>query len=231
MILTRFTMTAAALCLALGVAACAQSSPQSAGAIEQPAAASRITKEPAKSAPLAAPKLLPVAGPYRHEGTGLIYPTENGGFIRTNVVQYDVGANDVSANYEVDLGAGYLVATVYVYPWTDRNRSLVTGADQANACAPSFEDVKQATFLGLQMKGAKIGNILEDGPVASPFSEAKGAHRMVFEMTQKDSAYGSEVYLYCGVRGAWVVKYRFTYPAGAPVAGAIATFQQQVPAL
>ena len=49
-------------------------------------------------------------------------------------------------------------------------------------------------------------------------------------MTQSGSAYDYEVYLHCGIRGAWVVKYRFTYPAGAPVAGAIDEFQQQVPA-
>lgn len=232
MIPCRRPLTLAAILLALGLAACTPAKPGATSAAA-PEAATPAPRDPVGGSRLSAPRNLPVAGPYRHEGTGLIYPVSSGDLARDRVVQFDSAADDVGANYEAKLGRGYLVATVYVYPWTDSSGGLVTGtaADSA-ACTDAFQEVKRATFMGLEMKGAEIGDIRDiraDGPVTAIFPDAKGAARMVFDMSQNGDAYQSEIHLHCGIGGAWLVKYRISYPKGAEVADMIAAFLQQVP--
>ncbi|CAN7402328.1 hypothetical protein LJR232_002412 [Aquipseudomonas alcaligenes] len=62
------------------------------------------------------PQDIPAAGPYRHDDTGIVFPTTAGIFLRTQIVRFDEQARHIMVGYNSELIAQPVVFTAYVYP-------------------------------------------------------------------------------------------------------------------
>lgn len=62
------------------------------------------------------PQDIPAAGPYRHDGTGIVFPTTSGIFLRTQILRYDERATHVMVGYNSELIAQPVTLTAYIYP-------------------------------------------------------------------------------------------------------------------
>lgn len=62
------------------------------------------------------PQDIPAAGPYRHDGTGIVFPTTSGIFLRTRILRFDEQARHIMVAYNSELIAQPVILNAYVYP-------------------------------------------------------------------------------------------------------------------
>ena len=62
------------------------------------------------------PQDIPAAGPYRHDGTGIVFPTTSGIFLRAQILRFDEQARHIMVAYNSELIAQPVILSAYVYP-------------------------------------------------------------------------------------------------------------------
>lgn len=160
-------------------------------------------------------------GPFRHVGTGTVFPETVAGFRRVRVVRYDdPSGEDVGVSYRATVGDGAVIVSEYVYPVV-----AAKGAAPAAVCKDEFEGA-----------GAAIKDAVKLGEPGSRPRAGVGANlgrRAEYDLTLTvDGAsrvFASELSLYCYVKGPWFVKYRITRAKTGAAAEAAERFMQASP--
>ena len=165
---------------------------------------------------LAHPQAIVADGVYMHAASAMMFPPSAGDCRRTSIVQFDVAGNDVSAGYEC--APVRTMATVYVYPArpvaSAGSPPELVALTQALAENQEFEVRKQEI-----LRAHPDARLLDEHNVDAPVPDAPlfGG----FALFELEDTFGgqrqklhSEIDLFSYARGDWVVKYRFTYPAG-----------------
>ncbi|NQT71845.1 MAG: hypothetical protein HQ553_03625 [Chloroflexi bacterium] len=62
------------------------------------------------------PTTLANDGPYTHEITGIIFPSEVSSFYRSDITQFDSKGKDISCSYKLPYLSSPVTVSVYVYP-------------------------------------------------------------------------------------------------------------------
>ncbi len=159
-----------------------------------------------------------------HAASGMQFPFAVGDFNRSGALRnYDEKGLNVSAAYHTLPPFAPIAMTIYVYPAGHYLFGAATGA------RVPFEDAKN------ELVRARAGvKILGEGQVPAPggAKEPPGYFgRFAFSemFAGRVQPLESLLYVYCPVQGAWIVKYRVTYPDDSLEArGAIARFMQEL---
>jgi hypothetical protein len=160
-------------------------------------------------------------GPFRHVGTGTVFPEAVAGFQRVRIVRYeDPSGEDVGVSYRLTGPDGPVIVTEYVYPVAAQK-----GAARKAICRDEFDG-----------SGAAIKNAVKLGEPAArsrPGVPASLALRSEYDLTVdiggKPTVLASELSLYCYVKGPWFVKYRITRPKTPAGSQAAERFMQVSP--
>ncbi len=156
--------------------------------------------------PAAAQREIVTDGPYLHRPAHAVYPVRVGGFLRSDVYQYDWEGKDVSASYNLQTPKGRLLITIYIYP-----AAPAAPAERKLRCDEEFAAAEAAI-------SSQHGNVApsERGAASAPEVGPGLGHRSIYRFS---GAFGdrveelrSEVHLYCYVGGDWLVKYRVSAP-------------------
>jgi len=150
------------------------------------------------------PRVVPAHGDFIHPTAGVRFPEEAGGFVRTEVTQYDDEGRDLSATYRSRRSFAQFWATFYVYPVGSETRDL----------RERFEGARNAA---LERSGVTLTYerdiVLGDGRLSG-----RHAAFLVRQTTPAgESLYHSHLFLFRWED--WWVKWRFTFSAtegGAP---------------
>ena len=148
-----------------------------------------------------------VNGPYRHELSGMEFPTAVGEFTRVRMLQYDRAGRTVSGTYVIDGAASRLTATVFIYPARDASKQA-----RGDQCRGQFDSAAadlQKTYPGARFDGGGDATLAQAG-------QTHPGRRSIFAYDEKIAS-GSwpstaELYLFCYVADQWQIEYRFTHP-------------------
>lgn len=142
-------------------------------------------------------------GPWKHRGTGVIFPDKVGQFERISITEYTSNGQDGSVGYRLVNDDGTLILTTYLYPKSE-------GAN----CAEIFAD---AASQIAKKPGAQEERIrLAPSPDRARPSAALSIR---YAMPENSTGEGhpaslSDLYLYCPAKGEWLVKYRASWFGG-----------------
>jgi hypothetical protein len=179
-----------------------------------------------------APRPTALPGPgstadYVQAASGMVFPASVGSFQRGGITRFASDGTDEAADYERKVTAGEEIkATVYVY------RRPQGGMSAQQLCDSEFLGAAQAVaFLnpGAELLGQSDSSLAQ--------SEATYAGRIATLTFSSGEAgfYGavdaplrSELHLFCGMGGAWLVKYRFTHRADYDASAEIAAFMRDL---
>jgi hypothetical protein len=166
---------------------------------------------------------LNVNGPYRHELSGMEFPTALGEFTRVRLLQYDRAGRTVSGTYVIDGAASRLTATVFIYPARD-----VAKQAQGEQCRGQFDSAQadlQKTYPGARFDGGGDATLTQAG-------QTRTGRKSQFAYDEKIPS-GSwpstaEVYLFCYIADQWQIEYRFTHPRELDAQGIIDDFMARM---
>ena len=158
-----------------------------------------------------------------HGPSGVSFPERIGPFARSDLTQYDADGRNVSVGYDIRGGMFSMSATVYVYPgesvgsfladgdqvaeWTERvkrrelesNKAAIREGHAKDGMEEVFEDVVTVESRGGRHRGTKT---------SWDFTNALGTPGLRGT---------THLYLFMGVGGEWIVKFRITHPRGIDV--------------
>lgn len=178
--------------------------------------------------PAAAQREIETDGPFVHRRANAVYPLRVGGFVRSNVHQYDAEGRDVSGSYNLATPEGRLLITVYIYPAARvssvRGRDGGKAAARAMLCREEFRGVEAA----ISSQHQDVAPLEQGAALPLPGVDASLAHRAVYrfraEFDERVQEIRSEAHLYCYVGGDWLVKYRVSAPVGVETRGPVEAF-------
>jgi hypothetical protein len=152
-----------------------------------------------------------------HAATGMAFPDAVGDFVRAGFTRYDIAGLDVGAGYELTAPEGALAAAVSIHPLP------------AAACEAAFERGKRE--VAADHPGAKLTEEtaarLEKGGASHAGRKAAFTFNDLFAGRRQPLR--SELYVFCPVGERWIIKYRFTGPAGFAAGESIAEFLARMP--
>lgn len=160
-----------------------------------------------------------VNGPYRHEQSGMEFPTTIGEFSRVRMLQYDRAGRTVSGTYVIDGAASRMTATVFVYPARE-----VTKGGRPDQCRGQLDAANadlQKTYPGARFDGGNDATLTQSGK-----TQTGRRSTFAYDETLASGSWPSvaEIYLFCYVGDQWQVEYRFTHPRELNAAGIIEDF-------
>jgi len=199
-----------AFLLLCGLAACQQQgqSPQTAKAVGSPSYIDANGMMPVN--PTGMPHELPIAGDYRHAGSGLVLPETTNGFHRDDLAGFTDDDSDVSANYV--LHSERVGISVYIFPvWAAQHRARNV-SEIPQLCEEAFAGMKAAAEYRL-----KTPKLLQENAEPNPrFPDAVMSRMALYgadgDLLSDSPPVRSEIYMSCGVGKIWIVQYRITYP-------------------
>lgn len=173
----------------------------------------------ASTVPLPEPATVEAAaGDWRHEPSGVVFPGEVGRFRRGKVTRYDEQGLNASVAYDVQTPRIFILATVYVYPAPP---CAALGAPEENVEAMMATLAADAWRSSLgEVLGAHDGATLvsdEELEVVNADRTFRGRKATLEYIDVFGGArlkVQSYLYQFCWAGEDWIVKYRFTYPAG-----------------
>jgi hypothetical protein len=174
---------------------------------------------------------VPIAmeGVHRHVPSGAEFPEAVGPFHRGDATRYDVDGLDVSVGYNLAEPGRVVVATVYVYPEPEISSFL----GRKDYVADVRARLESENFLGARaavLRKNEDSRLVSDESTtlvdpASPRVPPRRGRRAVFELHGALGIPGlpaeSLLYQFPWRDGAWIVEYRFTYPAGSDVSATV----------
>lgn len=155
------------------------------------------------SEPLAEPRALDHAGPYRHVHTNLEFPAAAAGFERTALTQFDRAGLSVAGTYEARTSACPVLATLYVYP-APRMQFIGASPDVVRSLEQSWVESEYTRSRS---------ELLSRFPDAQPRNEGPITERPVLGLRGvfEHAPFVSELEVLLMNR-QWFTKYRHTYP-------------------
>jgi hypothetical protein len=201
---------------------------------------------PGTAAPvLPQPGIVQAEGPYRHAGSGLVFPVTGtaagAAFARTRITQFDDKGGDVGGNYDLYMPSGRMLVSTYVYPVPLGFRlSAPAGADKSIVQLTEVMLRNELCLKELGLREQEVfdthpeARLLSEGEIRPPHGEAGVPGKVaVFEtddfINKRPGPVRSELYLFCYVGDLWIVKYRATPVRDAASEAILAAFMSQVP--
>jgi len=163
-------------------------------------------------------------GTVAHAGAGTGFPEQIGRFRRAHVLQYDDGGLDLSANYDLETGGGWIRLSVYIYP-----APRVTEADQGQTCRMIFDQVTGEILRNEDGVRAIESGTAPAAPGVDPALGLYAAHDMTLRMRQGPQPLRTETYLYCYVGRDWLVKFRISATPGLNLRPEVESFIRNGP--
>jgi hypothetical protein len=152
-------------------------------------------------------KPIAATGSYRHEQSGMEFPTAVGEFTRVRLLQYDSTGRTVSGTYVIDGAASRVTATVYVYPARDVSRQ--GRGDQCRGQLDSAQADLQKAYPGARFDGGNDASLTQSGKTHTG-RRSTFAYEEAIQSGRWPST--AEIYLFCYVGDQWQIEYRFTHP-------------------
>jgi hypothetical protein len=182
--------------------------------------------------PAGAQVKLDVQGPYTQAASGMVYPETVDDFRRISVMQYKSDGTDVSAGYQRPVPNAEIVATAYSFPTPPPPADVGQPVEAAQnklcgALAGQVVREIEATYPSAQRVRADLVSLSQNGAVQHGYHALYSMTVPNFQGRQQE-AVKSEAYVFCYAGGKWTVEYRFTYPAAADAAPAIAKFMSDL---
>lgn len=161
------------------------------------------------------------------------FPDAVGDFQRSQIFRYDAKGLDVSAGYNLASTAGFMVATVYIYPAPSLvsigSPPDVVASARETLCRNEFEHRKREVFNA--HPGARL--IREEGIAPPHPGTSTAGRRAVFEY---DASFAggqqpihSELWIFCYIGGKWALEYRFSSPLSVDAGPVISAFMATLP--
>src|SRR5260221_3689594 len=135
-----------------------------------------------------------VTGDYRHELSGMAFPTQVAEFERKRLLQYDRAGRSVSAVYAIDGATTNITATVFVFP---------ARAARADRCRGQLESA--SADLVRVHPGARR-DAVDDATLVQAGRSHAGAHAtFVYDEPIRNERWPStaQIYLFCNVAEEW----------------------------
>ncbi len=158
-----------------------------------------------------------VAGPFTHEASGMVFPTEIGWFRRTDVHRYDPESLDVGVGYLLPSRRDPIIATVYVYPIpSDQVARSAHGRliDPDRSLRAHYEETIRE--IRKAHAPAKVTIVSQQDTAHIHQGREYAGRAAVFEFegpwagsTERLRSY---LYLFGPIAERWMIKYRFTHP-------------------
>src|SRR5579871_4889014 len=144
-------------------------------------------------------RIINVTGPYRHEASGMEFPTTVGEFTRTSLLQYDRAGRNISARYEIAGQVSKIVATIFVYP-----APAVSGSMRTERCDSQLDSAAAdmaRTHPRLHRTGTDDVTLAQSGGN----HQARRATFDYEERLERDEVLPSaaQIYLFCRATEAW----------------------------
>lgn len=169
------------------------------------------------------PQDIPAAGPYRHDGTGIVFPTTSGIFLRTRILRFDEQARHIMVAYNSELIAQPVILNAYVYP-APQVSSFGSPADVIAAARHQLvlnhQQQQKQEILALH----KTGKLVGEQPVTLDYrGQAITGLRADFEFVEP---FAGEVQpirssLYLFELGESMLKFRVSAPASVDSEAAV----------
>ena len=142
-------------------------------------------------------------GPWKHRGTGVVFPDRVGQFERTSINEFSSDGRDAGVGYKLVNSDGTLLINVYVYPKIGGYNCEEVFADSASLIA-RYPGAQENRFW------------ISPSPDRSRSSAALSVR---FDVPANSTGEGhqaslSDLYLYCPAKGDWLVKYRASWFGG-----------------
>lgn len=162
---------------------------------------------------------IPAEGPYDHAASGFVFPASIGDFARDEITKQDDGGISVGYKAPPVKGGPLAVALVYPAPWLARPQGT------AQSCDTDFQATKESIVLTRRSAQLISERRAAFGPDAvGAMAEFGYSHMFDGEIRPLSS----RAYLFCMADTGWVLKLRFSAPAGIDWERVLAPFERQL---